>query len=360
MPLDPRNITVENSLNRVKIMDLPGHELPAAVKGRSAYDLISTQALNRLIDAQHETLGLLPDTDDVTARAYFRVLLSAGDPTAEAIARELGRNLGYLLLTLHRGDAVNRSARHEWNESHWTHWRAIRHVFMAGGMMAGKTGEVIRQTALSLIHDELPDYRIEVAIHPPHLALIGAARFVTRELTTHVFDFGSSYVKRAGVQYGSYGLERLHILDRIPINIGVDARREDAQRIFNRMITTIAETCDETTTGLVPVSIAAYVDEHGQPLLTQKGIYMHLSYLSDDVEGMMSEVLSKRVGRPLEVRLLHDGTAAATVYAGTPNAAVIVLGSSLGVGFPVPRENLRPVAPNLNVIDARTGHSIGL
>jgi hypothetical protein len=37
---------------------------------------------------------------------------------------------------------------------------------------------------------------------------------------------------------------------------------------------------------------------------------------------------------------LHDGTAAAHIYAGSTNAAVIVMGTAMGLGFPPPADGL--------------------
>jgi len=46
---------------------------------------------------------------------------------------------------------------------------------------------------------------------------------------------------------------------------------------------------------------------------------------------------------------LHDGTAAARAYAGEANAAVITLGTALGVGFPSRYDRLRPLEPGFSV-----------
>jgi hypothetical protein len=40
------------------------------------------------------------------------------------------------------------------------------------------------------------------------------------------------------------------------------------------------------------------------------------------------------IGRSLTMRLLHDGSAAAQALAGKEHAAVMMLGTALGVGFP--------------------------
>ena len=46
------------------------------------------------------------------------------------------------------------------------------------------------------------------------------------------------------------------------------------------------------------------------------------------------ERVSAELDRRISVKLLHDGTAAATTYAGERHTAVITIGTALGIGFP--------------------------
>lgn len=48
-PLDPAHLTPAASLNRVRIVDLPGLSLDPDVRGRTGYELLSTQALAAVI-----------------------------------------------------------------------------------------------------------------------------------------------------------------------------------------------------------------------------------------------------------------------------------------------------------------------
>jgi hypothetical protein len=52
--------------------------------------------------------------------------------------------------------------------------------------------------------------------------------------------------------------------------------------------------------------------------------------------------------------LVHDGTAAAALHAGTAEGAVLVIGTALGVGFTLPTETgLRAVSPELRLCRLR-------
>jgi hypothetical protein len=55
------------------------------------------------------------------------------------------------------------------------------------------------------------------------------------------------------------------------------------------------------------------------------------------------------LGEAIDVSLVHDGTAAATTYAGASNAAVITVGTALGVGFPPPADGLMGLNANLAI-----------
>jgi hypothetical protein len=45
MALDPERLTPGASLNRVRIVDLPGVALEDTIRGRTAYDLLAARAL---------------------------------------------------------------------------------------------------------------------------------------------------------------------------------------------------------------------------------------------------------------------------------------------------------------------------
>ena len=135
-PFDPAHLTPPISLNRVIVADLPGIDVDAGVTGKNGYELVSSYALAGLIRRHAEALNLDPaQPDHVLNRALDDCLVreSPAAEVAETIARRIGRNLGYLLLALRRGDAVNRAARDEWDDSYWAHWATIRQVWLGGG-----------------------------------------------------------------------------------------------------------------------------------------------------------------------------------------------------------------------------------
>src|SRR6476469_668329 len=146
-PLDPEHLTPAASLNRMRIMDLPGLALEDEVKGQLAFDLLSTGALVDLMRRDPACLGLTPGdlADGSRAPRLLDRSFGAEDPAiraaADAIATRYGRRLAYLILTLKRGDAVNRQARADWDESYWVHWAGVEQIWLGGGLASGQLGE---------------------------------------------------------------------------------------------------------------------------------------------------------------------------------------------------------------------------
>lgn len=357
MPFDPHHITTANSLNRVQLVDLPGLEIDPEVRNRSGYELISARALTGLIQQHAAALEVQPDDPpDHLHRVLDGALSSFHGPlrqTAEGIARRLGRNLGYLLLTLRRGDGVNRAARPEWDDSYWAHWASIRRVWLGGGLAGGYLGPHLRRNSLAVLEKAgVDDMQVKVSAYSSALPLLGLARSAppsTRQALT--LDFGGTMLKRARAGYSDGTLSTLQRLASQPTHldtiISPNMDEEDLGRtVRERMLALMVAAWEEAS--LAPgdpvlASVAAYMVD-GQPLLSQRGAYMHLAHLSPNAAADLAQRLGERLGHPVTLQLLHDGTAAATTYAGEEKAAVIMIGTALGIGFPPPAAGLRPLA----------------
>lgn len=328
------SISPKMSVNRVKIMDLPG--LPDELKGRLSYELVSTRMLTNLIREQSEALHISLETSDYDARMAFDAALCSDDAlirtAAESIAQIFGRNMGYVLLTLKRGDTLNREAREEWDFDDWARWERINRVILGGGIVSGNLGQRMIVSIREVMRD-YPDYVVEISPHGADLPLVGAAQTIPPEITNSVvLDFGGTMIKRAQVNQG-----RMVHLPSIPVDWSwVQDKNTPTLAEANRLIDEIAAIIAETWqpgADFIPVSIAAYVED-GQPMLAQRGIYMHMAYAADNVQDELGKRVSVLVESSVKIKLLHDGTAAAMAYAGAKDTAVITLGTALGIGFP--------------------------
>jgi hypothetical protein len=344
VPFTPPHV----SINRVRIVDVPGIPVDPGVRDRQAYHLLSAEAVARYAEPFADELNLsIENTVAARQKVPRRVnaAFNAADPparaAAHAIARRLGRNLGYLLLTLHRGDAVNRAARAEWSAVEWERWRRIRRVWMGGGMLSGHLGEYILSTAQALLeaHGDATAPSVALTPYRGNLALVGAARYLPADAgSALVFDFGHTWVKRARVTVHGNRLSHIEPLPPVPTgwvhhNVPASAQRYAGAEILDFVADVLAETltahpvaCPEMLS-----SVAAYV-RAGQ--LLGNGVYARISTLAEDIRPLIAKAVQQRLGRRIAFHPIHDGTAAAALHAGTPHGAVIIVGTALGVGFP--------------------------
>jgi len=144
--LDPAHLTPAASLNRMRIIDLPGIVLPTELRGRTVYAFLSAAALAAWVRQQGRALGLgeLRALGTDAALRRFDGCFSAPEPrvraAAEAEARRCGLYLGCAILALRRGDPVNRQARPDWDASYWAHWAAVTTIAVGGGVVSGRLG----------------------------------------------------------------------------------------------------------------------------------------------------------------------------------------------------------------------------
>ncbi len=360
-PLDPQRLMPPVSLNRVQIVDLPGLEMDDGVKGKNGYELVSTAALAAIIRSHAAALALDPAAPDHVLCRALGACLDHPSPkisdTADTVTFRIGRNLGYLLLTLRRGDAVNRAVRAEWDASYWAHWSTIRRVWLSGGIVSGRLGSyLIWYTGELLAQAGYDDYFLRRSPYGAAAALVGMARRAPADCpVAAVFDFGQTAIKRALARYDRGVLVSLTRLSDYATDWGDVTRIPDdpersAAGLLDRMIDIIGETCAHArhvypalTLGPVLASVAAYV-HNGQPLSAQGGAYVQIARITDNLQRTLAERL--RPWAVSNVVLEHDGTAAAAAHAGEPRAAVIAIGTALGIGFPSEDDAaLRPLHP---------------
>jgi hypothetical protein len=175
------------------------------------------------------------------------------------------------------------------------------------------------------------------------LPLLGAARAVPPGYATAaVLDCGGTAIKRGVAHYAEGALLGVRLLPSLPAQV-LSLRSlpplEQAAALAPVLVEALAATWREVAELGGPVapvltaSIAAYIVDN-QPMDYQRGAYAELRLLSPNLGAWLGEQVSAAVGQAVTVQLIHDGTAAARVYAGQPHTAVILLGTALGVGFP--------------------------
>lgn len=359
------------SVNRVKIVDLPGLAIDPEVQGQTAYQLLSNLAVIRYARQNANALNLpaayLQDTKQTRLELPRFVNDALDSPnlnvrqTAQHIARQLGRNLGHVLVTLHRGDAVNQAARPDWEPENWAYWHTIKQVWLGGGLLSAHLGTQIIHYAQSFLQETGYQNDIQVALSPHQKAmtLLGAARYLPAGTYNALcFDFGQTSVKRACVRIENGRIIHLQEYPALAVEWDVhhiisNKNQPDAQQVLAFVIDVIAQTLSSykkqpypyPKTELAPhlmLCMAAYI-RGGQ--LLGNGLYPLLKTLAADTRLLLAQTIETHLGWRTQVDLIHDGTAACTLHAGESNTAVLTIGTAIGIGFPpADQQGLRLIA----------------
>jgi hypothetical protein len=332
------------SLNRARIMALDGVPGAFDLLGKTGYDLLSAASLHRQISAAAARLQLNPAASDLIRRFDACFDQSATRRLACAMARRYGFRLGCLLLMLKRGEPANRAARPEWSDAHWTFWQAVQRVVVGGGLLAGRLGrEAVATAQAVLARARVSDLELQYSPFGAHLPLVGLACFTPPGMTRSLlFDFGQSAVKRGCAHYQAGQLTHIDLWPDAPTvcqeHLPTHQSDAEIQQRWERMLTLIRASwatvpADQRAYTAIGMSLACYLLD-GHPSSTDDGCYGALQKLSPHLASFIGGELVQRLGAAVPVRLMHDGAAAASVYAGYERTVVITLGTAIGNGFP--------------------------
>jgi hypothetical protein len=357
---DPYYLRPLASLNRRRTIALPG--LNERDVGKSGSELLSKAALVRLIRPHVRALQVEGTPDGDLPPALNRVLSGAEGPRralAESIAERHGRLLGYLIASILLSPRGLTDPMVAWEKAFLAQWRErAQEIVLGGGRATGRLGELIRDAAQEALARCGLERRLSLADHPSYLPVIGAARCVPLSGNgAVVFDFGGSRAKRGIAVYDREGaLCRLRVLP--PRDTGHLMQVGKTAELAAEMVALIAETIRavEPSLGLAPsilCSLGAYV-ENGEPVRMDRGPYTWLHRLSPDLRAWFNAQIGAATDRAVEIEFLHDCDVAACALAGRPNAAVLMMGSALGIGFVPPGEGYRALAEGFAVEGART------
>lgn len=365
---DPDRLTPLASLNTMPLLDLAGLSVSPASAWRTAYHVLAAPAIAAQVREHADPLGLADtrEADDDTVLRHFAGALVAPDPalrmTARTLADRCGDLLALLVATLRRGDADSRRARPDWSDGHWSHRASITSIYLGGGLVSGHLGAHLEARRTDRLRRAgIADCTVRRADWPtllPHLGAAHAALGTSSKAL--VFDFGQSFVKRAAAHYVEGELALLRLLPAVPIRaltatIGDDPTPEQVRGLADRLLTIIVDSWHAAQTdgrhrdAVLSISLASYVHD-GQPLPRRGGPYAPLHNLSPNLAVWLADRLLDQLGSRPELVLLHDSSAAALAVPRDPHAAVIMLGTALGVGFPSLTRPLRPRATNFAVL----------
>ncbi len=208
-----------------------------------------------------------------------------------------------------------------------------------------------------MIHNAgFPNFSIKSSPYAAHLPLIGVARDAPINAEAMlVFDFGQTSVKRAVALYEAGFLTEIRVLPSFAspctdLNLNKDPIL--ARQTFDQMLDIVCTTWRQvegqfSLAHQLAMSLACYLLD-GHPIKEYDwGCYGRLQALTNHVQTMFTEQVAARLQIPIQVRLHHDGAAAAMVYAGEGKTAVLTFGTAIGNGYPSEDLELRRPSNNL-------------
>ncbi|KUG59278.1 hypothetical protein AVL62_06250 [Serinicoccus chungangensis] len=331
------DITRRTGLNRTVLLR-PG----APWHGRPAGRVLGATGLSSTVRAAASEAGA--GTDGAPLQALDRALL-AGDPWAQEVAGAWVDALSHLLRTLREPTDVDRDARPEWDDADWARWSSASRVLLCGGVVAGELGVRAADDPGVRAH------RAEVAQDPAHACLHGLAGGDDGPVL--VLDLGHSSIMAATVSDGALGPPATVPVPWHPFDTDTWPSPDALLDLVAAACRTVLPAPGSLGPLRVRVAVANYVVD-GR--LDDDQTYGTLARPGADPRDTLSTELSDRLARPVRVEVLvNDGAAAAlsvephatlpaadapTTAGGgrgpltaAPAAAVISIGTSLGVGF---------------------------
>lgn len=340
MPLNPSVITPDVSINQVVVMHAP--DLPDALKGKTAYQLVSRKYLAQTIETDMPDLMTHPDPIPV-----FDTLLGQRDPRALKLADQFALRFFWFIHTLKFPHPDNQQARPNWDESYWAFFANLKQFIFGGGLMRGNIGKHMVAYTQARLGDAC---KLIISPYAPILSTLGAARHLPDDTQKAlIFDFGETAIKRAIATYQMGILTHIHVLPTIPAPpFTGEAQPDMVADTMVRVITqTWGEFADDQTALMIPVSISTYLNGQNPFGDNYYGAILSLATTETPTNIVLSRRVAAQIGRDVTIYLIHDGASAGRVYVGEPDTIVITSGTAFGIGFPVYDAPLRPIADRL-------------
>jgi hypothetical protein len=185
---------------------------------------------------------------------------------------------------------------------------------------------------------------VQLSPFASYLPLAGLARTAPPNTSAMLLlDFGQTDIKKAVALYASGRNCELRPLPGISARIDPEAlvgsERDLAQASADNIINAVAQSWQDALdrdwplNPLIGLSLACYLP-NGHPPSSEMGIYGRIQLLTANVQTYLADRTSETIGRKIRINLMHDGTAAALIYAGSPQTVTLMLGTAIGVGLP--------------------------
>ncbi|MGS0973311.1 MAG: hypothetical protein ACVCEJ_08825 [Candidatus Izemoplasmataceae bacterium] len=254
------------------------------------------------------------------------------------LAHKYGERLAQLIKTLKKPSKKSKENRINWTEEHWRYWKTVKKIIFVGGVSMPALTKIFLQD----IKDTIKKEKIELEIS----FIEGSVNLGTEALGKKVddgdallFDFGQTNIKRRHHAKDGDDIELDMILPCVPSKYLFYKSQNDetlmktARKLDQYIQDVIIKTIDLTLFdgSKVLIALANYIYK-GQ-IYPNRGGYAKLGLLFDQYEDYLSDALTKKVGRVIDVKLYHDTTAVSYFFEEEKKATIISIGTAFGVAF---------------------------
>ncbi|MDR0898036.1 MAG: hypothetical protein LBN04_09290 [Oscillospiraceae bacterium] len=324
------------SLNDLKVFGLPAMLPYDGYLGKQIYShrTISEVLCNILLPVQ-------PDLQPEAAFSTLHRLVNDGlhnKPVELAIA-EVAQRILAVPLALHRLDAQLIRENSCFSTADIAFWRQCKSVYCFGVLAQGQLGIRINNHIEAMLHCLGNDpFRVQLVAVPITPSLLGIAKHIESmgKRQGLLFDFGHSRIKR-GMLCAGEGRASAMEMASIPTPNAPTDGQADPNWLHNMIMQTLLGAYDEavhvygTYAAEAHIAIANNI-WNGQ--IANRGFYGALSALNaTDYGSYLAETMTNHTGMQWRIALYNDADAVALLIRRS-DAAVITLGTNLGIAYP--------------------------
>lgn len=341
------------SINKLLIEKMPTDKVKQDLQGKTALDIFSTELFIEEIKKNSKDLKL--DIDSIEEKMlpqYLNECLESDDISVKGVANNIvklfGERLAVILLTLKKGEKINRLKRNDWDDRNWDYWGELENIILVGGLSSSKIGEKLKYYIEKVFKESNEDcYNVILNEDSSNVGIKGCSTYIRGEEEEKlylIFDYGQTFIKRSLVKMQLKEVKDIIKLDKV-LSKHVTWEFEDSKKekneaieLHNYLLNLIIDTIESVNGGVlnigdhIVISIANYV-KNG--LFANRGGYGKLRLIADNYEEYLSHALYKKFEKSFKITLVHDGTAMAAAFSNYHSSVCISLGTAFGVGFPI-------------------------
>ena len=310
-------------------------DIPAAWNAVKGEDLYSMALIRKLLLAYFPELSAV---GDFSPMGFIR--RNYGNPGITALTNRLSEGLAILLSSLIEGSSRSRQLN-QLSDADWEFWAGCKHVILDGGMVKGPAANAFLDHLRACLADKGVSVKADRTLPIDGIrtmSLLGCAVPEPAYYNTiYVFDFGNSKIKSGRcLRIGKkLRLEELPgVLHKDFWNMKDDP--ETARMLHETICETIVNTLDyyedfgpEYRIGM------CFANNYLRHQVSNRGSYRSLRLLGDDYRSLLQKSLESQTGKRVSLSLYNDAEAVANLYQKwAPDAAVITLGTHLGIAYP--------------------------